>query len=103
TKSRQEPRIKPICHPQSLEVVRLQARTSLLLNYLRGLYQFPGADRVGERLFRRYMPVILGEDNACIAVGVGAMKPEDKPKLKMGLAMWPLMAVGGRITSQRQR
>jgi hypothetical protein len=103
TKSREEPGIDPFPHYQSFEVVPLQDGTCLVVNYLRGVYQFPGAKHVGERLFRRYMPVILGEDNANIAVGVGAMKPEDKPKLKMGLAMWPLMAVGGRITSQRQR
>jgi hypothetical protein len=103
TKSREEPGTDPFPHYQSFEVVPLQNGTCLVVNYLRGVYQFPGAKYFGERIFRRWMPVILGEDNANIAIGVGAMRPEDKPKLKLGLALWPFMAVGGRILSQSQR
>jgi hypothetical protein len=103
TKSREEPGIDPFPHYQSFEVVALQDGTCLVINTLRGVYQFPGAKRVGERIFHRWMPVILGDDNANIAVGVGAMDPADKPKLKVGLFLWPFMAVGGRIISQRGR
>jgi hypothetical protein len=103
TKTREEPGIDPFPHYQSFEVVPLQDGTCLVINFLRGVYQFPGAKYFGPRIFRRWMPAILGDDNANIAIGVGAMDPADKPKFKVGLMMWPFMAIGGRLITQRAR
>jgi hypothetical protein len=103
TKAREEPGTDPFPHYQSFEVVPLQDGTCLVINFLRGVYQFPGAKRFGPRIFARWMPAILGDDNANIAIGVGAMDPQDKPKFKVGLMMWPFMAIGGRVISQRAR
>jgi hypothetical protein len=103
TKSREEPGTDPFPHYQSFEVVPLQDGTCLVVNYLRGVYQFPGAKRFGPRIFNRWMPPILGDDNANIAIALGAMDPEDKPKFRIGLMMWPFMAIGGRLITQRAR
>jgi hypothetical protein len=103
TKARHVPGVDPFPHYQSFEVVPLQDGTCLVVNHLRGLYQFPGAKTFGERIFRRWTPVILEHDNASIAIAVGALDEAEKPKLKGGLLLWPFMTLGGRFINQSQR
>lgn len=103
TKAKDEPGTDPFPHYQSFEVVPRRDGTCLVINTLRGLYQFPGAQYFGERIFRRWSPAILEDDNANIAIAVGALDPKDKPRLKGGLVLWPLMSLGGRVLSKGAR
>ena len=73
-----------------------------LVNNVKGTYQFPGSRYFGERLFRRYMPHILDDDNRVIAAGCGAIEPSDV-KLPRGLLLWPLMAMATRRTKKSSR
>jgi hypothetical protein len=97
TKAKEEKGVDAFPHYQSFEVVPLQDDTCVVVNRLRGVFQWPGAARFGPRAFHRWSPVILQDDNANIAVAVGAIRLEDKPKLKAGLLLWPLMGLGGKI------
>lgn len=103
TKSKDEPGTDAFPHYQEFEILPMDDGTCAIANRLRGLYQFPGAKRYGEWIFHRWTPYILEDDNATIAVAVGAMKPEEKPRLKGVLRLWPLFVLGGRILSKRSR
>jgi hypothetical protein len=96
TKARDEPGVDPFPHYQSFELAPLSDDTCLLVNYMRGVYQFRGAKYIGERIFKRWMPPILLDDNANIAIAVGAMDPEDKPRLKGSLRLLPLFVRDAR-------
>jgi hypothetical protein len=89
-------------HNQSFEVIALDEQRCEIVNRLTGKYIFPGAKYVGERLFKRYMPFILDDDNKVIAVGCGAMEAEHV-KTPKGLLLWPLMGAAGRFTKKSTR
>jgi hypothetical protein len=89
-------------HTQSYEVVPIDDHSCELVNHLRGSYQFPGAKYIGERLFRRYMPHILDDDNRVIAAGCGAIETSEV-RLPRGLLLWPLMAMATRRTKKSSR
>jgi hypothetical protein len=103
TKAKDEPGVDAFPHYQSFELVPLHDDTCVLVNRLRGVFQWPGADRFGEKIFYRWSPVILKDDNFNIQVAVGAAKLEDKPRLKAGLLLWPLMGVGGKVLKANAR
>jgi len=89
-------------HSQSFEVVPIDDHSCELVNRLTGKYIFPGSKYFGERLFRRYMPVILDDDNQVIAAGCGAIESADV-KTPKGLLLWPLMASAARFTKKSTR
>jgi len=92
----------PFPHQQSFQVVPVDDDSCIIVNRLSGRYVFPGAGLVGERLFRRYMPAILDDDNQVVAIGCGAMEPT-KLKVPKGLFLWPAMALGGRLVKKSTR
>jgi hypothetical protein len=92
----------PFPHSQSFTIVPVDDESCIVINRIRGTYVFPGAKYVGERLFRRYMPTILHDDNCVIAIAVGAMEPHKLPKPK-GLFLWPFMAIGGKVVKRSTR
>jgi ligand-binding SRPBCC domain-containing protein len=92
----------PFPHNQSFQVVPLDDSSSILVNRISGRYVFPGAGLLGERLFRRYMPALLDDDNQVVAVGCGAMPPT-KVRRPPGLLLWPLMAFGARFVKKSTR
>jgi hypothetical protein len=92
----------PFPHNQSFEVVPIDEHRCEIVNILTGRYVFPGAKYVGERLFRRYMPVILDDDNQVIGVGCGALDAADV-KTPRGLLLWPLMMAAARFTKKSTR
>lgn len=92
----------PFPHQQSFQVVPVDDEACILVNSISGRYVFPGSGVLGERLFRRYMPAILDDDNQMIAIGCGAMAPT-KLRLPKGLLLWPLMAYGGRFVKKSTR
>jgi hypothetical protein len=89
-------------HNQSFQVVPLDEASCILVNRISGRYVFPGSRLRGERLFRRYMPTLLDDDNQVIAVGCGAMEPA-KVRRPAGLLLWPLMAFGARFVKKSTR
>ncbi|MGH9213201.1 MAG: SRPBCC family protein, partial [Acidimicrobiales bacterium] len=95
-KAPEAPGRDPFPHHQSFRVVPLDDDTCILVNSITGRYVFPGSAVLGERLFRRYMPFILDDDNQMVAIGCGAMEPA-KLQRPTGLLLWPLMAYGGRF------
>jgi hypothetical protein len=97
-----EPGKDPFPHSQSFRIVPVDDSSCIIVNQLRGKYIFPGADLVGERLFRRYMPVILDDDNQVIGVAVGALDAAHIAK-PPGLLLWPLMALGARLVKKSTR
>ena len=101
-KARDVPGKDPFPHNQSFQVVPVDEKSCIIINRLSGRYIFPGAKYVGERLFRRYMPVILDDDNQVIAVGCGAIATSNI-KVPKGLLLWPLMAVGSRLVKKSTR
>ena len=92
----------PFPHQQSFRVVPVDDESCILVNSISGRYVFPGAGLVGERLFRRYMPALLDDDNQVVAVGCGAMPPT-KVRRPAGLLLWPLMAFGARFVKKSTR
>ena len=60
----------PFPHQQSFRVVPVDEGSCILVNSISGRYVFPGAGLLGERLFRRYMPALLDDDNQVVAVGL---------------------------------
>jgi ligand-binding SRPBCC domain-containing protein len=92
----------PFPHTQSFRVVPVDDGSCILLNSIAGRYVFPGSGLLGERLFRRYMPALLDDDNQVVAVGCGAM-PAAKVRRPPGLLLWPLMAVGARFVKRSTR
>jgi hypothetical protein len=103
TKSKDEPGIDAFPHYQSFELLPLSDGTCVVANRLRGVYQFPGAARFGEWIFNRWTPYILEEDNNRLAVAVGALAPDDKPKIKGVLRLWRLFVLGGKVMNAKQR
>jgi ligand-binding SRPBCC domain-containing protein len=101
-KSPDAPGRDPFPHNQSFQVVPVDDTSCILVNRISGRYVFPGAGVLGERLFARYMPAILDDDNQVIAVGCGAMPPA-RLRLPRGLLLWPLMAYGGRFVKRSTR
>lgn len=101
-KSVEAPGRDPFPHSQSFQVVPIDDESCILVNRINGRYVFPGSGVLGERLFRRYMPAILDDDNQMIAIGCGAMAPT-KLRLPKGLLLWPLMAYGGRFVKKSTR
>lgn len=97
-----EPGRDPFPHQQSFQVVPVDDHSSIVVNQISGRYVFPGAGLLGERLFRRYMPTLLDDDNQVIAVGCGAMAPS-KVRRPAGLLLWPLMAFGARYVKRSTR
>ena len=89
-------------HNQSFQVVPVDEASCILVNRISGRYVFPGSGLLGERLFRRYMPTLLDDDNQVIAVGCGAMAPS-KVRRPAGLLLWPLMVVGARFVKKSTR
>jgi len=92
----------PFPHQQSFQVVPVDDHTSIVVNQISGRYVFPGACLLGERLFRRYMPALLDDDNQVIAVGCGAMA-SSKVRRPAGLLLWPLMAFAARYVKKSTR
>jgi len=101
-KTRDAPGRDAFPHNQSFEVVPIDDHSCEIVNTLNGRYIFPGSKYVGERLFRRYMPVILDDDNQVIAVGCGAIEAADIRKPK-GFLLWPLMVAAARFTKKSTR
>lgn len=101
-KAPEAPGRDPFPHNQSFRVVPVDDDSCIVVNRLTGRYIFPGAGLLGERLFRRYMPVILDDDNQMIAIGCGAMEPT-KLNVPKGLLLWPAMAAGARLTKKSTR
>jgi ligand-binding SRPBCC domain-containing protein len=101
-KAPDEPGRDPFPHQQSFQVVPVDDHTSIVVNQISGRYVFPGAGLLGERLFRRYMPALLDDDNQVIAVGCGAMAPS-KVRRPAGLLLWPLMAFAARYVKKSTR
>jgi hypothetical protein len=83
-------------------VVPVDDSSCILVNRISGKYVFPGSSVLGERMFARYMPAILDDDNQLIAIGCGAL-PARELKLPKGLLAWPLMAWGGRFVKRSTR
>jgi ligand-binding SRPBCC domain-containing protein len=92
----------PFPHQQSFRVVPVDDSSCILVNRISGRYVFPGSGVLGERLFRRYMPTLLDDDNQVVAVGCGAMAPT-KVKRPAGLLLWPLMVIGARFVKKSTR
>ena len=101
-KSPEVPGRDPFPHNQSFQLVPVDESSCVIVNRISGRYVFPGADLVGERLFDRYMPAILDDDNQVIAVGCGAMEPT-KLRIPKGLLLWPLMVYGSRFVKKSTR
>jgi hypothetical protein len=92
----------PFPHNQSFRIVPVDDDSCIIVNRISGRYVFPGAGLFGERLFRRYMPAILDDDNQVVAIGCGAMEPA-RLKVPKGLLLWPAMALGGRLVKKSTR
>ena len=92
----------PFPHQQSFRVVPVDDDTCVIVNSITGRYVFPGAGLLGERLFDRYMPAILDDDNQVVAVGCGAMPPT-KVRRPPGLMLWPMMVIGARFVKKSTR
>ena len=92
----------PFPHHQSFQVVPVDDSSCILVNSISGRYVFPGAGLLGERLFHRYMPTLLDDDNQVVAVGCGAMPPA-RVRRPAGLLLWPLMAFGARFVKKSTR
>jgi ligand-binding SRPBCC domain-containing protein len=92
----------PFPHHQSFHVVPVDDASCILVNSISGRYVFPGAGVLGERLFKRYMPTLLDDDNQVVAVGCGAMEPTTVRR-PAGLLLWPLMAIGARFVKKSTR
>lgn len=92
----------PFPHNQSFQLVPIDDESCVIVNRITGRYVFPGADLLGERLFDRYMPAILDDDNQVIAVGCGAMEPT-KVRRPAGLLLWPLMVISARFVKKSTR
>jgi ligand-binding SRPBCC domain-containing protein len=101
-KAPEAPGRDPFPHHQSFRVVPVDESSCILVNSISGRYVFPGAGLAGERLFRRYMPALLDDDNQVVAVGCGAMAPA-KVRRPAGLLLWPLMAFGARFVKKSTR
>jgi hypothetical protein len=101
-KSPEVPGRDPFPHNQSFQIVPVDEASCVIVNRITGRYVFPGADLLGERLFDRYMPAILDDDNQVIAVGCGAMAPT-KVRRPAGLLLWPLMAISARFVKKSTR
>lgn len=94
----------PFPHNQSFQVVPVDDESCIVVNRVTGRYIFPGANLFGfgERLFRRYIPVILDDDNQVIAIGCGAMEPT-KLRVPKGLLLWPAMVASTRFLKKSTR
>lgn len=92
----------PFPHRQSFQVVPLDDDSCIVVNRISGRYIFPGSGVLGEPLFRRYIPVLLDDDNQMIAIGCGAMAPA-KLNVPKGLLLWPAMVAGARLTKKSTR
>jgi hypothetical protein len=92
----------PFPHIQSFRVVPVDDDSCILVNHISGRYVFPGSGLLGERLFARYMPAILDDDNQVIAIGCGAME-RTKLRIPKGLLLWPLMVFGSRFVKKSTR
>lgn len=101
-KSPEVPGRDPFPHNQSFQLVPCDDDSCIIVNRITGRYVFPGADLLGERLFARYMPAILDDDNQMIAVGCGAMEP-GKVRRPAGLLLWPLMVMSARFVKKSTR
>jgi len=101
-KSPEVPGRDPFPHNQSFQLVPIDDDSCVIVNRISGRYVFPGADLVGERLFDRYMPAILDDDNQVIAVGCGAMEPT-RVRCPAGLLLWPLMVISARFVKKSTR
>ena len=99
-----EPGRDPFPHNQSFRVVPVDDTSCIIVNRITGNYVFPGADKLklGDRLFARYMPAILDDDNQMIAVGCGALPPH-KLKRPAGLMLWPLMVWSAKFLKKSTR
>jgi ligand-binding SRPBCC domain-containing protein len=100
----EEPGRDAFPHTQSFQVVPVDDSSCIIVNRIRGRYIFPGSTRLGlgERLFRRYMPIILDDDNLVIAAGVGAI-PAAEVKVPKGMVLWPLMVWSARFVKKSTR
>jgi ligand-binding SRPBCC domain-containing protein len=101
-KAPEEPGRDPFPHQQSFRVVPVDDGSCILVNSISGKYVFPGSSVLGERLFRRYMPALLDDDNQVVAVGCGAL-PATQVRRPPGLILWPLMAFGARFVKKSTR
>jgi hypothetical protein len=101
-KSPEVPGRDPFPHNQSFQLIPVDDESCIIVNRITGRYVFPGSDLLGERLFARYMPAILDDDNQVIAVGCGAMEP-GKVRRPAGLLLWPMMVIGARFVKKSTR
>jgi ligand-binding SRPBCC domain-containing protein len=100
----EEPGRDAFPHTQSFQVVPVDDSSCIIVNRISGRYIFPGSTvlDLGERLFRRYMPIILDDDNLVIAAGAGAIPPAEV-KVPKGMVLWPLMAWSARFVKKSTR
>lgn len=100
----EEPGRDAFPHRQSFQVVPVDDESCIIVNRIDGRYIFPGSTTfaLGERLFRRYMPVILDDDNQVIAAGAGAIEPTEVKPPK-GMVLWPLMVWSARFVKKSTR
>jgi ligand-binding SRPBCC domain-containing protein len=101
-KSPEVPGRDPFPHNQSFQLIPVDDASCIIVNRITGRYVFPGSGLVGERLFQRYMPAILDDDNQVVAVGCGAMEP-GKVRRPAGLLLWPLMVFSARFVKKSTR
>lgn len=101
-KAPEAPGRDPFPHNQSFRLVPVDDGSCIVVNRITGRYIFPGSDVLGEPLFRRYIPILLDDDNQMIAIGCGAMAPT-KLHIPKGLLLWPAMVAGARFTKKSTR
>jgi ligand-binding SRPBCC domain-containing protein len=91
-------------HNQSFRVVPVDDDSCIIVNRITGRYIFPGASVLGfgDKLFDRYMPTLLDDDNQVIAIGCGALPPS-KLKKPAGLLLWPFMVWSAKYLKKSTR
>jgi ligand-binding SRPBCC domain-containing protein len=101
-KDRDVPGLDPFPHTQSFQVVPVDDDSCIVVNRISGRYIFPGSSLFGEKLFEKYVPVILDDDNQMIAIGCGAMAPR-KLNVPKGLLVYPAWLAAARFAKKSTR
>lgn len=101
-KAPEAPGRDPFPHSQSFQVVPVDDDSCIVVNRISGRYIFPGSSIFGEKLFNRYVPVILDDDNQMIAIGCGAMEPQ-KLYMPKGLFLYPAWVASAQFVKKSTR
>jgi hypothetical protein len=90
----------PFPHSQSFRVVPLDECSCIVVNCVAGHLVFPGSAILGERLFQRYLPAALDDQNRLVAVGCGALAPSklSRPPGLVGVLLAVSTRLGRRST-----